>query len=47
MLYPEDVERNDWKQEYLALREGAAVLDFSARGKIAFTGEDQIGRAHV
>ena len=46
MLYPEDVERNDWKQEYLALREGAAVLDFSARGKIAFTGEDRVRWLH-
>jgi aminomethyltransferase len=40
------VERNDWKQEYLALREGAAVLDFSARGKIAFTGEDRVRWLH-
>ncbi len=46
MLYPEDVERNDWKQEYLALRERAAVLDFSARGKIAFTGEDRVRWLH-
>jgi folate-binding protein YgfZ len=46
MLYPEDVERNDWKREYLALREGAAVLDFSARGKIAFTGEDRVRWLH-
>jgi folate-binding protein YgfZ len=46
MLYPEDVERNDWKQEYLALREGAAVLDFSARGKIAFAGEDRVRWLH-
>jgi aminomethyltransferase len=46
MLYPEDVEGNDWKQEYWALREGAAVLDFSGRGKIAFTGEDRVRWLH-
>jgi folate-binding protein YgfZ len=46
MVYPEDVERNDWKDEYTALREGAAVLDFSARGKIAFTGEDRVRWLH-
>src|ERR1035438_8647800 len=46
MLYPESVERNDWKAEYLALREGAAVLDFSSRGKIAFTGEDRVRWLH-
>jgi aminomethyltransferase len=46
MLYPEDVERNDWQREYLALREGAAVLDFSARGKLAFTGEDRVRWLH-
>ena len=46
MLYPEPVERNDWKLEYAALRDGAAVLDFSARGKIAFTGEDRVRWLH-
>src|SRR5580658_7258756 len=46
MLYPEPVERNDWKREYAALRDGAAVLDFSARGKIAFTGEDRVRWLH-
>src|SRR5580658_4596522 len=46
MLYPGDVERNDWKWEYQALRESAAVLDFSTRGKIAFTGEDRVRWLH-
>src|ERR1017187_5547226 len=46
MLYPEDVERNDWKREYSALREGAAVRDFSARGKLVFTGEDRVRWLH-
>jgi aminomethyltransferase len=40
------VERNDWKHEYAALRDGAAVLDFSTRGKIAFTGDDRVRWLH-
>ncbi len=43
MLYPEVVERNS---EYFALRDGAAVLDFSSRGKIAFTGDDRVRWLH-
>src|SRR5258708_26276464 len=40
------MDSNDWHAQYFALRDGAAVLDFSTRGKIAVIGEDRTRWLH-